>query len=69
MRNIHIIKGIKDLTEEERSLHLHYTVEFLEENIKELYEVLSDDISSDRTINRLAFLTEVNDRLETMLGK
>ena len=69
MHNPHIIKGIKDLNEEERSLHLHYTVEFLEENIKELYEVLSDDISSNRTIHRLAFLTEVNDRLETMLGK
>ncbi len=69
MRNPHTIRSIKDLTEEERSLHLHYTVEFLEENIKELYEVLSDDISSDRTIHRLAFLTDMNDRLETMLDK
>jgi len=69
MQNINIIKGIKDLTEEERSLHLHYTVEFLEDNIKELYEVLSNELSTDRSINRLAFLTEMNDRIETMLGK
>lgn len=69
MRNPHIVKGIRDLNEEERALHLHYTVEFLEENIKELYEVLANDINSNRTINRLAFLTEMNDRLETMLGK
>jgi len=69
MRNLQTIKSIKDLTEEERSLHLHYTVEFLEENIKELYEVLSDDISSVRTIHRLAFLTDMNYRLETMLDK
>lgn len=69
MRNLQTIKSIKDLTEEERSLHLHYTVEFLEENIKELYEVLSDDISSVRTIHRLAFLTDMNYRLETILDK
>jgi len=69
MQNINIIKGIKDLTEEERSLHLHYTVEFLEDNIKELYEVLSNELSTDRSINRLAFLTEMNDRIETMLDK
>jgi hypothetical protein len=69
MRNLQTIKSIKDLTEEERSLHLHYTAEFLEENIKELYEVLSDDISSVRRIHHLAFLTDMNYRLETMLDK
>jgi len=69
MRNPHTIGSIRALNDEQRSLHLHYTVEFLEENIKELYEVLSDDISSNRTIHRLAFLSDINDRLEIMLDK
>ena len=69
MTNLDKIKSIRNLTEEERSLHLHYTVEFLEENIKELYEVLADDISSNRSINRLAFLSDVSDRIDSMLSK
>jgi len=69
MRNINTIRHIRSLTEEERSLHLHYTVEFLEENIKELYENISDDLNSSRSISRLAFLTDVSDRIENMLGK
>jgi hypothetical protein len=69
MTNLDKIKSIRNLTEEERSLHLHYTVEFLEENIKELYEVIADDISSNRSINRLAFLSDVSDRIDNMLSK
>jgi len=69
MTNLDKIKSIRNLTDEERSLHLHYTVEFLEENIKELYEVLADDISSNRSINRLAFLSDVSDRIDNMLSK
>ena len=69
MTNLDKIKSIRNLTEEERSLHLHYTVEFLEENIKELYEVLANDISSNRSINRLAFLSDVSDRIDNMLSK
>ena len=69
MRNLDKIKSIRNLTEEERTIHLQYTVEFLEENIKELYEVIADDLSSDRSINRLAFLSDVSDRIDNMLGK
>jgi len=69
MRNINTIRHIRSLTEEERSLHLHYIVEFLEENIKELYENISDDLNSSRSISRLAFLTDVSDRIDNMLGK
>ena len=69
MRNLDTIKSIRNLTEEERSIHLQYTVEFLEENIKELYEVIAADLSSNRSINRLAFLSEVSDRIDKMLSK
>ena len=69
MRNLDKIKSIRNLTEEERTIHLEYTVEFLEENIKELYKVLAADISSNRSINRLAFLSDVSDRIDSMLSK
>lgn len=69
MRDPRTIRSIRALNDEERSLHLHYTVEFLEENIKELYDIISEDLSSERSINRLAFLYDVNDRIETMLDK
>jgi hypothetical protein len=69
MRNPHTIRNIKALTEEERSLHLHYTVEFLEENIKELYDIISEDLDSERSIHRIAFLSDISDRIERMLEK
>lgn len=69
MRNAQYIRDIRNATEEERSLHLHYTVEFLEENIKELYDIISEDLNSERSINRIAFLSEVSDRIEHMLDK
>lgn len=69
MRDPRTIRSIRALNDEERSLHLHYTVEFLEENIKELYDIISEDLSSERSINLLAFLYDVNDRIETMLDK
>ena len=69
MRNAQYIRDIRNATEEERSLHLHYTVEFLEENIKELYDIISEDLDSERSINRIAFLSEVSDRIERMLDK
>ena len=69
MNNPRTIRHIKALTEEERSLHLHYTVEFLEENIKELYDIISEDLNSERSINRIAFLSEVSDRIERMLDQ
>ena len=69
MRNPHTIRSIKALTEEERSLHLHYTVEFLEENIKELYDIISEDLDSERSIHRIAFLSDISDRIERMLEK
>lgn len=69
MRNAQYIRTIRNATEEERSLHLHYTVEFLEENIKELYDIISEDLNSERSINRIAFLSEVSDRIERMLDK
>lgn len=69
MRNPHTIRHIKALTEEERSLHLHYTVEFLEENIKELYDIISEDLNSERSIHRIAFLSDISDRIERMLEK